>query len=277
MKKMLFYVIVGLILIGIVAWDTSKGFEIFLKNDYKMAMISPQGLGLISVSSNRGMINFLVIGPEVMVWVPRGYGWYKADRIYGLLKQEDRMDLASEIMFFNFGNNCRKIIWGDDLLAWEEWGNMVNHLGVLPSIYLKWRMSEMFFNEEVNNNQLVDNVRLDEVLSREFSEDRLIEEDIKVSVFNATGSNLLATFVAEKLNWLGINVLTVGDNTTEMDECILKYGIDVEKSKTFSVIRDIFSDCQVSAEGNILAGEMELVLGRKWSQMINYDSYVRSF
>ncbi len=277
MKKVLFYLIVGLLVIGVIWWDTSKGFEIFLKNDYKMAVISPQGLGLISVSSNRGMINFLAIGPEVMVWVPRGYGWYKADRIYGLLKQEGRMDIASELMFFNFGNNCKKIIWGDNILTWEEWGNMVNQLGLLPSIYFKWKMSEMFFNEEVNNNQLVDNVRLDEVLSREFSEDKLIEEDIKVSVFNATGSNLLATFVAEKLNWLGVNVLTVGDNLVEMDECLLRYGTDVEKSKTFSVIKDIFSDCVVSFEENILPGEMELVLGRKWSQMINYDSYVRSF
>lgn len=277
MKKVLFYLIIGLIVIGVIWWDTSKGFEIFLKNDYKMAVISPQGLGLISVSSNRGMTNFLTIGPEVMVWVPRGYGWYKADRIYGLLKQEGRMDIASELMFFNFGNNCKKIIWGDSLLAWEEWGNMVNHLGVLPSIYMKWRMSEMFFNEEVNNNQLVDNVRLDEVLSREFSEDRLIEEDIKVSVFNATGSNLLATFVAEKLNWLGVNVLTVGDFVTETDDCLLKYGNGVEKTKTFLTIKGIFSDCLVSFEENILPGEMELVLGRKWSQMINYDSYVRSF
>jgi len=277
MKRILVYLIVGLVVVGMIWWDINKGFEIFMKDDYKMAVISPEGLGLISVSNNRGMINFLTIGPEVMIWIPRGYGWYRADRIYGLLKQEGRMELAAEIFFFNFGNVCTKIIWGDSLLAWEEWSNLVNNLGVLSSIYLKWKMSEMFFNEEVINGQLADNIELDEILSREFSQDRLIEEEIKVSVFNASGSNLLAAFVAEKLNWLGVNVLTVGDAGTEQDECVFKYGGDVEKTRTFAMIKEVFNDCQFDFADNIVAGEMELVLGRKWSQMINYDSYVRSF
>ena len=276
LKKFLgLVIIIGFLMFGGVIGNQ----DVFLKKDFRILVVAEDGIGLVSVSDSRGMTNVLKVKGDVMVWVPGGYSWYRADKIKQLLTIEKIKDKAVIIGFFNFGFLTKKVIFCDSIENWEDWQNLGKSIGYVPGTYLKMRMSNLFFDEYEVGGQTDADSWMGQVLTREFSSSTLIEEDIKVSIFNGSSINQLATFLADRLNWAGMRVITIADYG-EDTECRLNYGAGMEKSQTWQYLLDIFdknSGCEFVMDENVLESEVEIVLDEEWAQMINYDSYVRSF
>ncbi len=274
-KVLIWSVILGLFVFGgiIGNWD------VFLKQDFRILVIADDGVGLVTVSDSRGMTNILKVNGDVMLWVPEGYSWYRSDKIKQLLNIERIKNRAPLIGFFNFGFLTNKVVFCESVSNWEDWQNLGKSIGYVPGTYLKIRMNNLFFDEYELGEQIDTGGWIGQILTREFSSSALIEEDVKVSVFNGSGINQLATFVADRLNWAGMKVMTIADYD-ESAGCRLNYGVGVEKSQTWKYLVEIFgkdNGCQLQMDENVLESEVEIVLDEKWAQMVNYDSYVRSF
>lgn len=277
-KKVLFYVFLLILFAGVFFVDIKRSFGIFLKNDYRLAVIADDGIGLISVSPSRGMVNFLQISGDTYVWVPQGYGWYGSNKITKLLDQEKKKDLIYDILFYNFGFETETILWIDSVANWDQWSNLSSGLGLIPSIFARWRFDNMFFKEDFVSGSLVDDIKLDEMLRREFSDNVLIEEGIRLSVYNDSDLDLLASWVADRLGWAGLSVLSVGDwQDEEVPGCVLFHNDKLDKGLTMSFLKDRFDSCDFVISDEVSDGEIEIVLDRVWAKMIDYGSYVRTF
>lgn len=279
MKRSMWLGLASLVILAVFIFDIRRGLAVFLKDDYRLAVVADNGMGLVSVSPNRGMVNVLYfLSKETYVWVPKGYGWYRSDKISALLEQEKKKELAGEIFFYNFGFRADTVLWVTDLNNWDQLSQLSAKIGLIPSVFLKWRFSDMFFKEEDIVGEIWEDVSLDETLRREFSDNVLVEEGIRLSVYNATSKGSLASFLSDRLTWAGLSVLSVGDwpNGT-VDGCHIYYKDSLGKTETFAFLRDKFSDCNFVSDDQMAQKEIEIVLDRGWAEMIDYSTYVRTF
>ena len=51
------------------------------REDRVVGLVAPEGVGAVSISPLRGMVNVLKVTPEVELWLPGGMGWYAADKV----------------------------------------------------------------------------------------------------------------------------------------------------------------------------------------------------
>lgn len=278
-KKLVWLGLVGLIGIIVFLVDVRRGLGIFFKDDYRIAVLADNGMSLVNVSPNRGMVNVLYfLDKDTYIWVPSGYGWYRADKISGLLKQEKKRELDSDVFFYNFGFKADAVIWVSDLNNWDQWSQMSGKIGLIPSVFFKWRSSNMFFKEENITGDIWENVALDEILRREFSDNVLVEEGIRLSVYNATLKDSLASFLSDRLTWAGLSVLSVGDwPGGKIDKCRVIFKNNLEKTKTFAFLKDKFISCDFVSNDQMAEKEIEIVIDSAWAEMINYSTYVRTF
>ncbi len=278
-RKLVRLGLVGIIGIVVFFVDIRRGLGVFFKNDYRLAIMADNGIGLVNISPNRGMVNVVYFSDkDTYIWVPGGYGWYRADKISGLLRQEKKRELDDDIFFYNFGFRADAVIWVSDLNNWDQWSQMSGKIGLIPSVFFKWRSSNMFFKEENIIGEIWENVALDEILRREFSDNVLVEEGIRLSVYNATTKDWLAGFLSDRLTWAGLSVLSVGDWSGEsIDKCRIIYKDNLEETKTFAFLRDKFNSCDFVADNQMAEKEIEIVIDSVWAEMINYSTYVRTF
>lgn len=246
-------------------------------DDFKIAVVGDNGIMIRSVSWERKMINELWIEGVVPIWIPEGMGWYESNKIKKLLHQEKKENLAGEIMFYNFGFIPDMVIFGEDL-NWLKNTEVIKQWGTgnwLRFIISKSRM--MVKRETIKTDLSTENDLLDEIIQRDFADNRLLREDLKLTVFNSGQSSGLAGFISKILEWSGFSVVGIDNYAGEVDKCRVVYGEGVEATYGFKIIKKEFSSCEYQPSQDVNEKEMELYFGDNYSRMLNYPSYVRTF
>ena len=246
-------------------------------NDFRVATINDSGMVIRSVSWQRGMISELRVEDEVPVWVPEGMGWYRSDKIRRLLTQEKKEALMPKLVFYNFGVVPEVVIMGDDdnwLFSPEtikRWG-WANYLR-----FWLTKSKMMTKTEEITAGLYSDKEKLDEIIQRDMADSKLLKEDLKLSVYNSSQNSGLAGFLGRVLELSGFTVIGVDNYSGEVSNCRILYGDKVEGTYGDGILRKLFKECEYEKDVNVNENEVELYFGDKFSQMLNYPSYVRTF
>lgn len=230
-------------------------------NDLRMVEVSDRGIILRTMSWQRGMVNELEIEPQVLVWIPKGMGWYRSGDIQKLIVQEKKPELLKDILFYNFG-------FIPNLEGNIDWLNQVRYF---------FKKNEMMIKKETITNSLNKSTDLlNEILPRDFADSRMLREDIRVSVYNWGQSNGLAKFVATFLERSGVTVLGVdaSDEGEDKKICQINYGPETQESFAGRTINENFKECEINNDGGLNNGEIELFFGDNYSSMLNYPSFI---
>ncbi len=232
-------------------------------DDYRVGIFADDGIAMVSISKPRGMINFLKINPESKVWIPQGMGWYRSEVVKKFLDQENKKDLYDDVLFYNFGFVVDKVVTLKKIDNWRSkfwWrikmGGLINK------------------SEELTEDSDVESDWLNEIMLRDFSESKVFNEDLKVSVINTSQENGLGGFVTNNLERLGFSVVSV--STGREDEDIgyrILYGGEVEQSYSFRLLKKLFSDCDYINDNSLNNGEVEIYFDDKFASVIKYSSY----
>ncbi len=209
------------------------------------------------------MINFLKLSPDAKVWIPDGMGWYRSEVVKKILTQENKKSLSGKILFYNFGFATDDVVFLKNI---DDWRN---------KFWWKTKIGELINKSEIlDEDSDIKSDWLNEVMLRDFSETKVFDEDLKVSVVNNSGESGLANFVSDDLERLGFSVISVttgGDESS--NECQLLYGNDVDKTYSWSLLKKYFPDCKINSDLSLNSGEVELYLNSKFAEVIKYSSY----
>jgi LytR cell envelope-related transcriptional attenuator len=277
MKKLrLFLVIFGILfLVLIIFWFFKKVERKNQSLDYKLGIVASDGIALVSISNERKMINELKLGEEVNVWIPNGMSWYSNNKVKNILKQEKKLDLAKDIFWYNFGFFPDKILVLDSINKWKSDSILINNLGFLNWLEYKKNYGKMLFKQEkIDENLGESELFLSEILVRDFSESKINNEELRVSIFNNTDEGGLASFIAKRLEWSGFSVVSTDNNSEEIDKCLIVYGNKTDLNCGWILINKIFN-CDTKKDETLSENELELYFGDKFSSMIEYPSYFK--
>ncbi len=274
MPVLVILVLAGL---GVLAFDRVYNDVWDGKNDLKLGVISKDRLALVSVSSERKMINVMKLDGKVMVWIPKGLSWYQADRVERLLGLEkDGDELARLLFFYNFGFISDKIVYLEEVDDWRNDKVLLEEIGLINWVRFRRMSGEMLYKEENVTENLADEaILLDEVMMRDFADNRVLKGDLRINTMNTTEISGLANFLATKLEWAGFSVIGVDNVEAEVKNCLMVKGENSENEYSLKVLESILG-CQVS-ESKGGQHETELYFGEGFAEMLKYSSYVRTF
>ena len=267
MKNSYWWLIILILVLTFVAMIQIK--KNWNDDDIRLTTINNSGIYIKTVSWQRRMVNELLISPEVQIWIPNGMGWYKAGDLTKILKQENNPKLANDILFFNFGYVPNMAI----VMGIEE------NLGWLNDIRYFLNKDQMMIKKETIFDSLTESKDvLDEVLPRDFADNKILREDIRVTIYNLGQSNGLANFVASFLERAGITIVGVDtlDNADKTKICQINYGPKTITSEVGKLINNNLKGCEVTNDEGLNQGEIELYFGDGYSKMINYQSYLNN-
>ncbi|MFA5025344.1 MAG: LytR C-terminal domain-containing protein [Candidatus Shapirobacteria bacterium] len=266
MKKILFAL--GIILV-LFFWVKRS----WRSNDFKLGIITPDRVALLSISPLRGMINLLVVNPNVELWIPEGMGWYSSDKIKKIYDNEKNTELMEKTFYYNFGFLPEKIAFFPNVDEWRSW-SLVKYLGVIDWFrYLVSQDNWLYKKEVIDRSMELEKETLDETLPRDFADSELQSGEIKISVMNATNENGLGSFVADRLNWMGFNVVTVESEGSKPGcEIMIKTTANDLTKKYSDLLAKIYRCSQIS-NTTLLPDEAVLYLGQNYASMIKYSSY----
>jgi len=266
MKKII-VILVVLLVAGLIL---KKGWK---NNDFKLGIISSDKIALLSISPNRGMINLLTVNSEVEVWLPEGMGWYPSNRIKKIYDNEKNMELMKKMFYYNFGFMPEKIAFFSEVDDWRDW-DLVKYLGVVDWLrYLVSQENWLYKTEVVNRSLKFEKETFDEILARDFADSELQRGELKITVVNATEGNGLGAFVADRLNWMGFNVVAVESEGSKADcEVMVNTAAKSLIKKYTNLLANMYKCSQIS-NTTLLPDEMVLYLGEKYASMIKYSSY----
>jgi hypothetical protein len=252
-------ILLVLVVVALVKKSKQKG------DDFRIGIFADDGIAMVSISKSRNMINFLKINKESKVWLPQGMGWYRSEVVKKILIQENKKDLYNDILFYNFGFAADKIVSLKKIDDWRSkfwWRLKIGNLINKP--------------ETLSGDSDVEVDWLNEVMLRDFSETKVFDEDLKISVINISQENGLATFITNNLERLGFSVVSIitGDKEEEMDSCTILYGDGVENSYSLSLLNSLF-DCKKFFDLSLNSDEVEIYLNDKFASMIKYSSYYK--
>lgn len=278
-KTLNFKLFLGLVLLLFLALLVLIGFlkkrETNGNLDYKLGIIANDGIALVSISNERKMINVLNLGSEVEVWIPFGMSWYGNTKIKNVLEQEKKMNLVGDIFWYNFGFLTDKILVLNSVNDWKKDSVLIDNLGFLN--WLKYRINydKMLLKEEKIDSNLDQNeLFLSEIMVRDFSESKLNNEDLRLSIFNNTSESGLANFMTKRLEWSGFSVVSADNNDEKIDKCLILYGDKVDLSYGWKMINQIFN-CDKKYNQVLNENEVELYFGDNFASMIKYPSYLK--
>jgi len=230
--------------------------------DHKLAVIGKDGVIMVSISNERKMINLLTLEGEVLL------------EFNDMWKKENKK-LGKNIFWYSFGFYPDKILILDSLNQWKDDKTLINNLGFLKWLKYKKNYGRMLLKEEKIKNKLNENdLILDEIMVRDFSESRLNNEELRLSVFNNTNEAGLANFIAKRLDWSGFSVVSVENNNEKIDNCLIVYGNKTDLNYGWKIINKIF-DCDKKNDENLNENELEIYFGDNFASMINYSSYYK--
>ena len=243
-------------------------------SDYKLGIVTPTQIAILSISPGREMINTLVLSPEAKIWIPGGMGWYQSSKVKKIVEEEKKdSDLINKIFYYNFGFVPDRVAYFNDVDEWRDWTS-VKYWGVVGWLrYIFFEEEWLYKNEKISNDLTVEGDRLGEILPRDFADSQLVAGEVKVSIYNASGKNALGSFAADRLDWMGFNVVEV-DNAGLMDNCevMMKNSSEKLTNKYAEILAKMFNCSQVSNNA-LLDKEIVLYLGQNYASMIKYDSY----
>lgn len=237
-------------------------------NDLRIGLVSEKEIELVAFSPARRMINRLVVPGEMELWIPRGLGWYRTDRLLKLLTQESKVEMLSEILFYNFGFVPDKVIlatqvgWGE--LGWWSW--------------FKWKLlsGQMLSNEETVTWQFPEvEPDFDEMMPRDLADNRVLNEAVRVVILNTSEAGGLANFIARRLEWMGLSVVSVDNLKEATDGCLVRENLCGFEGVVNKLA--VMLGCGRERAADLECDRVELYLGREFASMIKYSSYVRSF
>jgi hypothetical protein len=232
-------------------------------SDYRIGVIADNGIALVSISKERKMVNVLKTEAEYQIWIPKGMGWYRSEVIKRILQQENKEDLTKDILFYNFGFVADEIV---NVKKVDDWKN---------KFWWRLRQTGNYLNKEewlkvdVNKNDDF----LDKVMVRDFSETKVANEDLKISVINLSEANGLANFMTKIIERMGFSVISVtSDEQKDIGECNILYGDEVEQTYSWRLINKIFN-CKKEKDSSLNENEIEFYFDDNFSTMIKYPSY----
>jgi hypothetical protein len=244
--------------------------------DFRVAYVDDEGVMIKSVSWQRKMINIVRIGGDVQMWIPGGLGWYESGKLRRLLAQEKQGYRIGEILFYNLGFDSDLTVfnsendWRDFWIIGNNWG-WNNFLAYLFNG--KGRL--MVKEERVVTGQLSDNEGLGIIMLRDMADSAVVESGVKVSIMNTGMANGLASFLARNLERAGITVYGVETNSRDLSgkKCVIEYGDEVDGTVAGSLLFKYFDLCDRNHNQLVGNSEIELYLGDKFAEVINYQSY----
>ncbi|MCW1948901.1 MAG: LytR C-terminal domain-containing protein [Candidatus Shapirobacteria bacterium] len=264
MKRNKFKIILALVLIGfflvviLISGFKKKGDN---GSDYKIGILADDGVAMVSISKERQMINYLSLSDEAQVWIPGGMGWYRNQVIKKVLMQEKKVNLIKDVLFFNFGFVADKTVVLNKTGDWQQkfWWQLFRNNNLIRK------------NEKIEKDIDKSEAFLDKIMLRDFSETKVVNDDIKLSVVNSSSVDGLGGFVTKQLERSGFTVISLTDGEG-LDNCKVLYGNGVDKTFSWRVIKGMF-DCDYSQDSSINEGEIEIYLGKNFSEVIKYPTY----
>jgi len=245
--------VVGLFLANKFSW---QGDDILILN------MDGDKVEMVNVSAQRGMVNVYTV-ENMDVWIPNGMGWYPANRLRLIVKDDAK--LASKVVFYNFG------FWPNHVILDQKWNSNKNLLAMLgPVGWIKYRLMS---DNWLWRNDSIDVGELAESMPRDLANSEVISNDIKINVVNATSKNGFGNMIADRLEWFGLMVTSV--QTFEPQQKCQIYYDSAKQNKNINVAKtlaDIFG-CELINRG----GLFEIVLGQDMEEVIKYSqTYVRA-
>ncbi len=234
-------------------------------SDYKIGILADDGVAMVSVSKDRQMVNYLSLSNDSQVWIPGGMGWYRNQVIKKILIQEKKTNLVKSILFYNFGFVADKVVVLNRTNDWQQkfWWQLFRNNNLI-------RKTEKM-DGDVDKNEAF----LDKIMPRDFSETKVVNDDLKLSIINSSNVDGLANFMTKQLERSGFSVVSVADGD-DLKKCKLSYGQGVEKTFSWKVLKGMF-DCETESDSSLNEGEAELYLGENLAEVIKYSTYVRTF
>ena len=231
-------------------------------SDYRIGILADDGISMITISSERQMINFLSLEPNSLVWIPEGMGWYRNEVIKKILVQEKKTNLVNKILFYNFGFVADKTVVLNKTGDWQSrfWWLLLRNNDLIK------KTEKM--TGDVDKNEAF----LDKIMVRDFSETKVINDDLKLSIINVSDFDGLANFVTEKLERAGFSVISVTNGEESLEKCKILYGGGVSQTYSWQMLTNLF-DCENNEDSSLNEGEVEIYLDKNWAQMIKYSSY----
>jgi len=242
--------------------------------DYRLGIVTPSGISIVSMSPKREMTNVLTVGEEVEVWLPGGMGWYASNRVKKIFEMDKNKDLIDKMFYYNFGFLPDKVMYLDSVENWQGWA-LVKSLGWGKWCRYKLGEGDWFLKtEKFNQSLLADEERLNKILSRDFSEENLNNSGIKMMVINKSEEDGLGAFVTKRLEWMGFNVVEV-KNGEKSDNGRVVIGKQNENAliKKYSEKLAKIYNVPIEIDERLLPEEMELELGANYTSMVKYNSY----
>lgn len=263
--KLLGLMMVGL---GVGGWWLGGGRENWSR-DFRMIVLSPKELGLVSVSPRRQMVNVVKVDAGVRVWIPGGLGWYSVDQLAKIVDQEKKESIVIDLAFYNFGFLSNRVLRVSEFGDWD--GSLMSRVGWGRWWWYKLVSVEMLPKVESLMGEKIDEEMMEKLAVRDLSDSLLAEEDMRLVVVNASQQVGLANFVAKRLTWSGLMVTDVdADEEIKVDRCLLQIPDWLRNSAGVEMVRLRLGCRQEVIDDN--SDEVELYLGDALAEMLNYSS-----
>ena len=269
------WLIVGVILfLGVVFGLSTKMWpDRRMGEDARLICLGGESLEMVSLSKERNMINRMKIGSEVEVWIPGGLGWYRVGSLQKLLDQEKISEKIYEIGFYNFG------FLADSYVRLNESGcgndkQYIKVMGIWNWLNFKLNSDKYLLKEEEITDLERDSQNLVEVLSRDMSDSMVLDEGVRLGVYNNSQESGLAGMLGNIFEMAGMAVVLVDSGEQEGKEvCELRYKDEVFLSSSSFKILKRGLGCVDKVDERVVEGEVEIYLNQGYAEMINYPSY----
>lgn len=245
-------------------------------SDYRLAVFGQDKILLVSISPNRALINELLIEGEVKVWIPKGLGWYRADKIGKILTQEDKWKLATLVSFYNFG------FWPDQIISikkvdeWDSLQGLIKSSGLVKGVRLKSMIDSFLIKYDLIRKDFPLSSESEKLLSRDYADTELLSKDTRITITNASDQNGAADWLSKRLTWAGFTVM----ETLTADEgkgCIIRVSPKNETVLHQDKLLKYLMECIIESNESVLPNQIELIIGDEWVKMLQYNNYVGAF
>jgi hypothetical protein len=244
-----------------------------MEDDFKIGVITESGLEMISISENRRMVNLLKVEGEANVWLPNEGIWKPVNQLKNTITASKNNQLIKDIFWYNFGFAFNKYTIENEI-NWKNDFWLISKMGLPRWIKYKINSGQMIVKEEKINNRLEENGELlDEIMPRDFAENKILSEDLRLSVFNATSQSGLANFVGNRLEWAGFTVISTENTNNFNEKCLLIGSQKAEVKIGWKKLLEIFKECKIEYSDKLYEDEAELYFGDSFVSMIKYSSY----